>query len=76
MSMRLHIASDVHLEMGEDWEPPADLDFDVLVLAGDIHVSTRGFKRFRGWGDRWMVYVAGNHEVSVRESPFFRSCPR
>ncbi len=67
--MRLHIASDVHLEMGEDWEPPADLDFDVLVLAGDIHVSTKGFKRFRGWGDRWMVYVAGNHEFYGQNLP-------
>lgn len=59
--MKLAIYSDVHLEFGEPWMP-ADMDFDVLVLAGDIHVGTKGFKLYRGWMDRWVVYVAGNHE--------------
>lgn len=66
--MRLYIASDVHLEFGEPWEP-ADLDYDVLVLAGDIHLGAKGFTRFRGWMGRWMVYVAGNHEFYGQNLP-------
>lgn len=66
--IKLAIYSDVHLEFGEPWEP-ADMDFDVLVLAGDIHVGTKGFRLFRGWMDRWMLYVAGNHEFYGQNLP-------
>ncbi|AKU11646.1 Metallophosphoesterase [Azoarcus sp. CIB] len=66
--MRLYIASDIHLEFGERWMP-SDLDYDVLVLAGDVHSSTKGFKLFRGWMGRWMIYVAGNHEFYGRNMP-------
>lgn len=66
--MKLLIASDIHLEFGERWMPP-DLDYDVLVLAGDIHVGTRGFALYRGWMDRPMLYVAGNHEFYGRVLP-------
>ncbi|NMG42645.1 hypothetical protein GPA22_02710 [Aromatoleum toluvorans] len=66
--MKLYIASEVHLECGEPWEP-ADCNLDVLILAGDIHVGTKGWKRFRGWRDRWMLYVADNHEFYGQSLP-------
>ena len=48
--MRIRILSDLHLEMGE-WTPPA-LPADVVVLAGDIHVGTRGIDwAARCWPD-------------------------
>ena len=38
--MKIRILSDLHLEF-QDWTPP-ESDADVVVLAGDIHVGTRG----------------------------------
>lgn len=66
--MKLYVASDLHLEFGNDWKP-LDIDYDVLVLAGDIHKTTKGFRRYRGWNDRRMVYVAGNHEFYRQNLP-------
>ena len=58
--MRLHIYSDLHLEFAP-LEPP-DTGADVVILAGDIHVQTRGV----GWAAqvfrRPVIYVPGNHE--------------
>ena len=34
--MKLLILSDLHLEF-HAFEPPKDVDFDVVILAGDIH---------------------------------------
>src|SRR5947209_7405114 len=61
VAVRLHVLSDLHLEH-ERFEPAA-VDADVVVLAGDIGVGTRGVQ----WAQRWMrerpvLYVAGNHE--------------
>ena len=58
--MRLHIFSDLHLEFAP-LEPP-DTGADVVILAGDIHLQTRGV----GWAAetfrRPVIYVPGNHE--------------
>lgn len=60
-ALRLHILSDLHIEV-TDFDPPAT-DADVVVLAGDIHNGTQGLDwataRFRG---RRILYVPGNHE--------------
>ena len=66
--MKLLIASDIHLEFGERWMPP-DIDYDAIVLAGDVHVGIKGFRLYGGWMDRWMVYVAGNHEFYAQNLP-------
>lgn len=63
--MKLLIASDLHLELGEAWTPPP-VDYDVLVLAGDIDAGTRGFERFRSRDGRPLIYVCGNHECYGR----------
>ena len=61
LTMRLHVLSDLHLE-----KAPFDADgveADVLILAGDTHVGTRGIDWARELADgRPLVYVAGNHE--------------
>ena len=59
--MKLHILSDLHLEFCPFTPPPTEAG--VVILAGDIHVSTHGF----GWAramfpQQEIVYVAGNHE--------------
>ncbi len=59
--MKLHILSDLHLEFCRFTPPPTDAG--VVILAGDIHVSTHGF----GWAramfpQQEILYVAGNHE--------------
>lgn len=59
--MRIAIYSDLHVEFGEPWVPPEHLDYDVLVLAGDIDKHTRGVEQF-ATSSRPVIYVAGNHE--------------
>ena len=59
--MKLHILSDLHLEFCRFTPPPTDAG--VVILAGDIHVSSHGF----GWAramfpQQEILYVAGNHE--------------
>ncbi|MEJ1129081.1 metallophosphoesterase [Variovorax sp. CCNWLW225] len=61
--MKLLILSDLHLEFAP-FEPAADLVFDVVILAGDIHSPA---KRAIKWAmdrfpDKPVVYVPGNHE--------------
>ena len=61
--MKVLILSDLHLEF-EPFEPPQTLEFDVVILAGDIHSPGRravqwAESRFAG---RPVIYVPGNHE--------------
>jgi len=59
--VRIHILSDLHVEV-TDFEPP-DTGADVIVLAGDIHNGTRGLEwGVEKFGGRRIVYVPGNHE--------------
>ena len=61
--MKVLVLSDLHLEFAP-FEPVPDLEFDVVVLAGDIHSPA---KRAVQWAaDRFrskpVVYLLGNHE--------------
>ena len=59
--MRLLILSDLHLEFGELTLPQCAAD--VVVLAGDIHVGSKGLDWAREtFPDHPVVYVLGNHE--------------
>ena len=59
--MRLWILSDLHLEQSS-WQPPNEVEADVVVLAGDIHnplsrsiewiARQRDTGAFRGYGGR------------------------
>ena len=66
--MKLHILSDLHVEFGDFAIP--DAGADIVVLAGDTHVGTRGV--------RWIldqeigvpvIYVLGNHEFYRNRFP-------
>lgn len=61
--MKLHLLSDIHLE-SEGYTIPEDLDFDVLVVAGDIHEDPeRGIEWLSAAGNRKpVVVVLGNHD--------------
>ncbi len=63
--MKLAILSDLHPEFGRPWAPPEDLNYDVLVLAGDIDKGPRGIERFAHWPTP-VVYVMGNHKRKGR----------
>jgi predicted phosphohydrolase len=59
--MRLHILSDLHLEM-KDWTPQVR-DAVVTPLAGDIHKRERGLAWTRAQFPGRVLLVAGNHEL-------------
>lgn len=64
--MKIQLASDLHLEFLERNFPQELLmssatGADLLVLAGDIHQSTKAVALFADWPVP-VVYLAGNHE--------------
>ena len=64
--MRIHVLSDLHLEIAA-WQPPP-VECDVVVLAGDIANHVRGIEWGRHiWPDKIILYVPGNHEFYRRE---------
>ena len=61
--MKIHILSDLHLEIA-DYNVKA-LEADVIVLAGDIGVGMKGLEwaaRLMGRTNAHIIYIAGNHE--------------
>ncbi len=63
--VKLHILSDLHLEFS-DFDLP-ETDADIIVLAGDIGLGTKGLEWARRQTDKPILYVAGNHEYYNRE---------
>jgi predicted phosphodiesterase len=62
--MRIHLLSDIHLEIdapGRHFSPSV-LDADVTVLAGDIHKGVHAIEWARQTFPGRVVMVAGNHE--------------
>ncbi|MGF6350855.1 hypothetical protein QF040_005568 [Variovorax sp. W2I14] len=63
IAYKVLVLSDLHLEFAP-FEPVPDLEFDVVILAGDIHSPVKravqwAVDRFRG---KPVVYLLGNHE--------------
>ncbi|MCC6609165.1 MAG: metallophosphoesterase [Burkholderiales bacterium] len=59
--MRMHVLSDLHLEVSP-FTPP-DTRADVVILAGDVHNASRGLEwAVRSFRGKRVVYVPGNHE--------------
>lgn len=57
---RIHVLSDVHLETGT-YEIPEELEFDILIAAGDIGPIEHAVEWLASVG-KPAVYVLGNHE--------------
>lgn len=61
MTTSIHILSDLHLEF-EQFQPAVN-NADIIILAGDIHVGTKGLSWARdNFPMSEIIYVAGNHE--------------
>ncbi len=59
--MKLLVYSDLHLEFSNFDVPNSD--FDVVILAGDIHVGEHGVRWAKHvFADIPVIYVCGNHE--------------
>ena len=58
--MKLQIYSDLHLEFARF--DPAPSDADVVILAGDIDIKSRGVKWASEVFQCSVIYVCGNHE--------------
>lgn len=65
--MKLLCYSDLHLEFPAalaHFKIPEGLDFDAVVLAGDIHKHTQGLKWAQEtFPNKQVIYVMGNHEA-------------
>jgi predicted phosphodiesterase len=59
--MKIHLLSDIHIER-EPYTLPPDLDFDVLVAAGDISDDPKQAIDFLASIGKPVVMVAGNHD--------------
>ena len=58
--MKIHILCDLHIEFGDFLLP--DVDPDLIVLAGDVHVKDRGLQWiFEQKFEAPVLYVLGNH---------------
>lgn len=64
--MRILIYSDLHLEFPDalrTFHVPLGLEFDAVILAGDIHSHTHGLRwAANTFAGKLVIYVPGNHE--------------
>lgn len=58
--MKLQIYSDLHLEFARF--EPTSTEANVVILAGDIDIKTRGVKWANEKFQTPVIYVCGNHE--------------
>lgn len=58
--MKLQIYSDLHLEFAQYYPTPSDAD--VVILAGDIDIKSRGVQWANEVFQCPVIYVCGNHE--------------
>ncbi len=67
--MKIITYSDLHLEFGTNFQPPADSNADLMILAGDI-ITFRDFEPLGRFLDGWnkpVLYVTGNHEYYTQQ---------
>jgi len=66
--MKLYVISDVHVEFSP-FDPP-EVDADIVILAGDIHVKNHGLLWAREkFSEVPVIYVLGNHEYYGQALP-------
>ncbi len=63
-NLKLLIYSDLHIEF-EDFTLTS-IDYDVVILAGDIHIKNKGLEwAIENFPDKPVVYVLGNHPSTI-----------
>jgi len=66
--MKLYILSDIHIDFSA-FNPP-NLDADVVILAGDIHIKQHGLEwAIEAFSNIPVMYVLGNHEYYGKALP-------
>ncbi len=66
--MKIRVLSDLHIEFIS--YQPDDIESDVVVFAGDIHLGLKGFNWIREhFKDQEVIYVLGNHELYKEATP-------
>lgn len=66
--MKLRILSDLHLEFSD--LALSTIDFDITVLAGDIHVKDKALEWIKeNIPKKLVIYVLGNHEFYGKSYP-------
>jgi predicted phosphodiesterase len=66
--MKLQILSDLHLEFAP-FEPPKT-NADVIILAGDTHIGTKGIEWAKQYfPEKPVLYILGNHEYYTKAYP-------
>jgi predicted phosphodiesterase len=67
--MKIHVLSDLHLDVGPVELP--ETDADVVVIAGDVHPKLGGLKWIKEtFPKQPVIYVAGNHEYYGKSIPY------
>jgi len=82
--LKILAVSDLHVEFkASHWQPPHAVEFDVVVLAGDIHCSVGAAIEWLGelrlhsaLADKPVVYVPGNHEFYGGEIGLWPALPQ
>lgn len=78
--MKLLVLSDLHLEFGTSLALPPGLEYDVVILAGDIKSPGTSAVHWAvneaTFGGRPVVYVPGNHEFYGQELGTELECMR
>lgn len=66
--MNIHLLSDIHIEF-DDFQYE-NIDCDLVVLAGDIHIKDKGVLwALENIKDKPVIYVLGNHEFYGKAYP-------
>ncbi|PKN23382.1 MAG: metallophosphoesterase [Deltaproteobacteria bacterium HGW-Deltaproteobacteria-3] len=69
--MKLHILADLHIEFGH-FKPP-ETDADLVILAGDTDLQTKGITWAKeAFAGKPVIYVPGNHEYYGEVYPHLR----
>jgi len=67
--LKIQIMSDLHLEFLDELKIP-EVDSDLVVLAGDIHVGEKAISWIKNeFLDKTVIYVLGNHEYYGKTYP-------
>ncbi len=66
--MKIRILSDLHLEFGK--LELSDIDYDIAILAGDIHIKDKAIEWIQAnIPNKPVLYVLGNHEFYGKTYP-------